>query len=161
VSYPANLCKAIREAALRPTMRFVELKSADQQSLGLLFRPRDLLVQQRTQLINVVRGHLAEYGIVVAIGARTMKSFEKELLDHGAKLPEMVLSISQLYFDQIALLTGKVADLEKALRQHVAQDQQAARLQTMPGVGPLSAAAIQAFAPHGKGGRFPLTATVF
>lgn len=126
--------EAIVEAALRPTMRFVEVKSADQQSLGLLFRTRDLLVRQRTQLINAVRGHLAEYGIVAAVGARNMKSFEKAILDHGTKLPEIGLSISQLYFDQIAVLTGKVADLEKALRQQVAHDKQAARLQTMPGL---------------------------
>lgn len=59
--------EAIVEAALWPTMRFVEVKSADQQSLGLLFRTRELLVRQRTQLTNALRGHLAEYGIVVAI----------------------------------------------------------------------------------------------
>jgi len=63
-----------------------------------------------------------------------VKSFENALLDYGAKLPEIVLSISQLHFDQIAVLTGKVADLEKAQRQQVAQDKQAARLQTMPGL---------------------------
>ncbi len=51
--------EAIVEAALRPTMRFVEVKSADQQSLGLLFRTRELLVRQRTQLINALRGHCA------------------------------------------------------------------------------------------------------
>jgi transposase len=135
------------EAALRPTMRFVEVKSADQQSLGLLFRTRELLVRQRTQLINALRGHLAEYGIIVAIGARNLKVFQQALLDHGTRLPKTVLSISGVYFEQIAALTEKVTELEIALRRETARDGQATLLQTMPGIGPLSAAAIQAFAP--------------
>jgi transposase len=67
--------EAIVEAALRPTMRFVEVQSADQQSIGLLWRTRELLVRQRSQLINALRGHLAEYGIVVAIWAPKRKGF--------------------------------------------------------------------------------------
>jgi len=126
---------------------FVEVKSADQQSLGLLFRTRELLVRQRTQLINAVRGHLAEYGIVVAVGALNVKALEKAILDHGTKLPETVTLIGQMYFEQIAALTGKVVELEISLRRQVARDNQAARLQTMPGIGPMNAAAIQAFAP--------------
>lgn len=139
--------EAIVEAALRPIMRFVEVKSADQQSLGLLFRTRELLVRQRTQLINALRGHLAEYGIVVAIGARNVKVFQQALLDHSTRLPKTVLSISGVYFEQIAALTQKVTELEIALRRETARDSQATLLQTMPGIGPMGAAAIQAFAP--------------
>ena len=124
--------EAIVEAALRPTMRFVEVKSADQQSLGLLFRARELLVRQRTQLINALRGHLAEYGIVVAIGVRNVKVFQQALLDHGTRLPKTVLSISGVYFEQIAALTQRVTEFEIALRRETARDGQATLLQTMP-----------------------------
>src|SRR5271156_1027457 len=56
--------EAIAEAATRPTMRFVSVKSADKQASGMVFKARDLLVRQRTQTINALRGHLAEYGII-------------------------------------------------------------------------------------------------
>lgn len=60
--------EAIVEAACRPTMRFVEVKTAEQQGLGMIFRLRDLLIGQRTQTINALRGHLAEFGIVAGKG---------------------------------------------------------------------------------------------
>ena len=60
--------EAICEAAQRPTMRFVAVKSEEQQASAVVFRVRDLLVRQRTQVINALRGHLAEYGLVVAQG---------------------------------------------------------------------------------------------
>ena len=72
-------------------------------------------MRQRTQLINALRGHLAEYGIVVAIGARNIKVYQQALLDHGTRLPKTVLSISGVYFEQIAALTEKVTELEIAL----------------------------------------------
>lgn len=62
--------EAIAEAASRPTRRFVAVKSEAQQARAMLFRTRDLLVRQRTQLINALRGHLAEYGVVAAEGRR-------------------------------------------------------------------------------------------
>jgi transposase len=106
-------------------MRCVEVKSAGQQSLGLLFRTRELLLRQRPQFINALRGHLAEYGIVVAIGARNVKVFQQALLDHGTRLPKTVLSISGVYFEQIAALTQKVTVLEIAQRPETAREGQA------------------------------------
>src|SRR6202030_2661064 len=61
--------EAICEAAQRPTMRFVAPKTAEAQAATTVFRARDLLVRQRTQMINALRGHLAEYGLVVRKGA--------------------------------------------------------------------------------------------
>ena len=80
-------------------------------------------------------------------GLKTVKVFQQALLDHGTRLPKTVLSISGVYFEQIAALTEKVTELEIALRRETARDGQATLLQTMPGIGPMSAAAIQAFAP--------------
>ena len=86
----ANDAEAIAGAALRPTMRYVSVKSAAQQaqSAGIVFRTRDLFVRQRAQLVNALRGHLAEYGVVVAQGRvqfrRLMVNFDKTAPD----LPE-------------------------------------------------------------------------
>jgi transposase len=66
----ANDAEAICEAAQRPSMRFVAVKSERQQAAALVFRTRDLLVRQRTQLINAIRGHLAEYGWIAPKGHR-------------------------------------------------------------------------------------------
>ena len=66
--------EAICEAVTRPTMRFVPVKSADRQSVLVLHRTRDLLVRQRTMLINAIRGHLAEFGIIAPQGARRWRS---------------------------------------------------------------------------------------
>lgn len=64
----ANDAEAIAEAASRPTMRFVTVKSAEKQASGMALRTRDLLVRQKTQTINALRGHLAEYGLVAPSG---------------------------------------------------------------------------------------------
>jgi transposase len=65
--------EAIAEAASRPTMRFVAVKTEEQQARSMIFRTRDLLVRQRTQLVNALRGHLAEHGIVAAQGLAKVK----------------------------------------------------------------------------------------
>src|SRR4029434_6097786 len=66
--------EAIAEAASRPTMRFVAVKTEEQQARSMIFRTRDLLVRQRTQLVNALRGHLAEHGIVAAQGLPNVKA---------------------------------------------------------------------------------------
>ncbi len=69
--------EAICEAAQRPTMRFVAVKSAEQQAVGVVFRARDLLVRQRTQIINAIRGHVAEYGTVAPKGSATSSAWSR------------------------------------------------------------------------------------
>ena len=75
--------EAIVEAASRPTMRFVVVKTEEQQARAMLFRTRDLLVRQRTQLINALRGHLSEHGVVAAQGPANVKVLEEAVEDHG------------------------------------------------------------------------------
>lgn len=143
----ASDAEAIAEAASRPTMRFVAVKTQDQQARAMLFRTRDLLVRQRTQLINALRGHLAEHGIVAPQGRVNVKRLAQAIDDDRSGLPDMVREIGAVYLDQIAVLDGKVAELEKTLRSRAAQDETTARLQTMPGVGPITSMAIECFAP--------------
>lgn len=139
--------EAIVEAAIRPNMRFVAVKSEAQQAGAMVFRARDLLVRQRTQLINALRGHLAEYGIVTAQGSAHLKVLQVELDARGPELPAPVQDVARLYLDQIAQCAAKIAGLEKSIRAQAADATMTARLQTMPGIGPITAMAIAAFAP--------------
>ena len=139
--------EAICEAASRPTMRFVAVKSRDQQARAMIFRTRDLLVRQRTQLINALRGHLAEYGVIAAQGPAHVKRLADALNAPETGLPPTVRDLGQIYVDQIAAYAGKIADLDKTLRAEAAKGEVTARLQTMPGIGPITAMAVEAFAP--------------
>jgi transposase len=138
--------EAIAEAATRPTMRFVAVKTQAQQARATTFRARDLLVRQRTQLSNALRGHLAEYGIVAAQGMVQLKRLQ-EALETSPDLPQAVREIGRMYLEQIAVCSEKIATLERALRLEAARGAVTARLQTMPGVGPITAMAVEAFAP--------------
>lgn len=139
--------EAIAEAASRPTMRFVALKTEDQQTRGMIFRTRDLLVRQRTQLINALRGHLAEHGVVAAQGIAHLRRLQEAIEDMQTGLPPVVRDIGQTYLDQIASCSEKIAELERTLCTEAARGETTVLLQTMPGIGPIGAMAIEAFAP--------------
>lgn len=132
--------QAIAEAASRPTMRFVALKTEEQQARSMVFRTRDLLVRQRTQLVNAL------HGIVAAQGLAKLKVLATAMQDTGSLHP-LVRELGQRYLDHIARLDVEIAELDKRLRQLSNEDEAAKRLQTMPGMGPITAAAIEAFAP--------------
>ncbi len=139
--------EAICEAAQRPTMRFVAVKGEEQQARAMLFHTRDLLVRQRTQTINALRGHLAEFGVVAPQGVAHVGRLASALEDPGSGLPGAVRALGGVLLGQIADLDAKIGGLEKELRACARQDEQAARLMTIPGIGPISAMALQAFAP--------------
>ena len=105
--------EAICEAAQRPTMRFVAVKGEEQQARGMLFRTRDLLVRQRTQTINALRGHLAEFGVVAPQGPAHMSRLALALDDPGSGLPERVRELGGLLLGQIVDLDAKIDGLEK------------------------------------------------
>ena len=139
--------EAIAEAASRPTMRFVAVKTEEQQAMAMLFRTRDLLVRQRTQLINAVRGHLAEHGVVAAQGPAHLKRLADAIGDEASLLPVMVQELGKLFLQQIDALGTKIGELDKKLRAAAGQAETTRRLQTMPGVGPITAVAVETFAP--------------
>ena len=139
--------EAICEAASRPTMRFVAVKTEEQQALGMLFRTRDLLVRQRTQTINAVRGHLAEFGVIAPQGPAYVGQLACVVEDPGSGLPEAVRELGGVLLGHIAGLNQKIRELDKELRLRSRQDEEARRLMTIPGIGSVSAMAIQAFAP--------------
>lgn len=139
--------EAIAEAASRPTMRFVAVKTEEQQAGAMVFRARDLLVRQRTQLINALRGHLAEYGVVAAQGPAHLKLLQAAVDAPASELPTTVREIAGIYLDQISQCTENLTAIEKTIRAETASSEATTRLQTMPGVGPVSAMAVEAFAP--------------
>ena len=145
--------EATCEAAQRPTMSVVAVKTEDQQARGMLFRTRDLLVRQRTQTINALRGHLAEFGVVAPQGPAHVGRLALALDDPGSALPEPVRDLGALLLGQIADLDGKIGGLEKELLACARRDEEASRLMTIPGVGPITAMALQAFAPPMEGFR--------
>lgn len=139
--------EAIVEAAQRPGMRFVEPKTEAQQARAILFRTREQLVRQRTDLINALRAHLYEYGYIVAQGAGHLGPFEEILAGPNSELPDLVRDLGQLLLEQIARKGEAIQSLNLQIRELAAQSRDARRLQTIPGVGPVTALAIEAFAP--------------
>ena len=139
--------EAICEAASRPTMSFVAVKTAEQQGRAMLFRVRDLLVRQRTQAINALRGHLAEFGLVAPQGPAHVGRLASALAEGGADLPDGVGALGGVLVKQIAGLDEEIAKLDRDLLAQARQDADARRLMTIPGVGPVTAMAILAFAP--------------
>ena len=139
--------EAITEAAQRPTMHLVEVKTEEQQARAMLFRTRDLLVRQRTQLINALRGHLAEFGVVAPQGPARIGQLAGALEDGDFGLPKAVVELGGLLLERIDELDERIDGLSVELRDSAREDEEAARLMTTPGIGPVTALAIQAFAP--------------
>ena len=137
--------EAICEAVTRPTMRFVPIKSAERQGVLVLHRTRELLVRQRTMLINAIRGHCAEFGIIAPQGARRAS----ELVEHvrqaqAAELPELARSALLQLAGQLDALAAEIHGLERRLLAWHRQDQASQRLATIPGVGIITATALAA-----------------
>lgn len=139
--------EAIAEAASRPTMRFVTVKSAETQGRAVAFRTHQCLVRQRTQLINALRGHLAEFGLVTPKGPASLKVLETALADETSALPAAVREMGTIYLEQIERLTDVIEQLAGELEAASKTDVQLRRLCTIPGIGPVTAGAVAAFAP--------------
>ena len=140
--------EAIAEAATRPTMRFVELKSEAQLDMQILHRARSRLVGQRTALINQLRAVLLERGIVVAKGRRHLEEHLKLMLADDAEPPATLSSRTRLLIEDMRLEWGeldrRIAALSAEFVTQARGDQAARRLATIPGFGALNATALVA-----------------
>ena len=139
--------EAICEAAQRPTMRFVPVKSEEVQGAAMVFRVRELLIRQRTQAINALRGHLTEFGQVVPQGAANAARLIALVEDSGSGLPAEAIGTLKVLVTTLGHLEEEIGKLDVEIVRRAKENEVARRLMTIPGVGPLIATAIAVLAP--------------
>jgi len=136
---------AICEAVTRPTMRFVAVKTAEQQSLMMLHRTRSLLIRQRTMLVNAIRAHLAEFGIVAPVGLRGVKRLVSIVSDPtDERLPSVArICLGSLIASLTTVEWEASCNKRRILAWHRSSEA-SRRLETIPGIGPIIATALVA-----------------
>lgn len=145
--------EAICEAVTRPTMRFAPVKSAEQQSVLMLHRARELLVRQRTMLINALRGHCAEFGLVAAQGISSAADLIRIIDDpEDTRLPGLAREALGLLVEQLNAVRSRVKALEARLLVWHRSNEASRRLEAIPGVGVITATAL--VATIGDAGQF-------
>jgi transposase len=140
--------EAICEAVTRPTMRFVEIKTCEQQGTLVLHRVRLMLIRQRTQLSNAIRGHMAEYGLVAPVGRNGLQRLITILdtLDDD-RVPVVARAALMLLVTQLGLLNDQILENDRSVRASARSTEVGIRLMEVPGVGPVLASAIVAAVP--------------
>jgi transposase len=126
-------------------MRFVPLKNTEQQSALMMHRARDLLIRQRTMLVNALRGHLAEFGLIEAQGLHKVARLVTIVVDEvDERVPEMARQVLKVIVNQLKDIQTGIADLEKQVLVWHKNNPVSQRLATIPGIGPIIATAIAA-----------------
>ena len=140
--------EAICEAVRRSTMRFVPIKTPEQQALLMVHRTRKLVVRQRIALVNAMRAHLAEFGIVAGVGRNGVDKLLK-LIEAGDddRVPGPARDCLLALRDQLILARQQIADADKRILACHREDELSQRLEEIPGVGPLIATALVASVP--------------
>jgi transposase len=145
--------EAIAEALVRPTMRFAPIKSADQQAVLMLHRSRELLVKQRTMLINAVRGHCSELGVTASQGASRVTDLIEMIEDpDDVRLPAFAREALGVLIAQLQTVKEAIRSLERKLQEWHRSQEVSQRLTTIPGVGVITATAL--VATIGDGSQF-------
>ncbi len=144
--------EAISEAVVRKTMRFVPVKSVEQQAAAIVLKTRGLLVRQQTQLINALRAHLSELGIVVGTGRAKVAGLVEIVRDEtDVRLPKAARFALSAIADQIEALARQIDRLGREIVAEAKRDKDMRRLTTIPGVGAITAASIKALVPDPAG----------
>jgi len=144
--------EAICEAVIRKTMRFVPIKSANQQAAAMVLKTRELLVRQRTQAINALRAHLSELGIIAATGAGKVTALIEIVRDdEDIRLPQAARFALTELANQIEGAKDRIDKLERAIVVEAKRDDDMRRLATIPGVGAIIAASIKTLVPDPNG----------
>jgi transposase len=139
--------EAICEAAQRPTMRFVPVKSEETQGAAMVFRVRELLIRQRTQVINALRGHLTEFGQIVPQGAANAAKLIAIVEEPTSDLPADAIGTLKVLVAALDHLEAEIGRLDAEIARRAKANEVARRLMTVPGIGPLIATAIATLAP--------------
>lgn len=138
--------EAICEAVTRPTMRFVAVKSREQQAALSLHRARHLLTGQRTQLVNMMRSQLAEFGVTIPVGLGRALQVAQQVSDGEATtdLPPQAAQVIAMLCDLVLKLHARLHELDLRLESLRRSDDMVRRLATIPGIGPIGATALAA-----------------
>ena len=140
--------EAICEAVMRPTMRFVETKTPEQQSVLMLHRIRLMLVRQRTMLSNTIRAHMAEFGIIAPIGRNGLDQLLAVLSDlDDERVPALARDCLVAVAEQLMLVKRKILDMDRRIAECHRMSDMSRRLAEIPGIGPLVATALVATVP--------------
>jgi transposase len=141
--------EAICEAMSRPTMRFVPVKTAEQQAALTMLGVRDLLVKQRTMLINAMRGHAAEFGVTAAKGPQQVSELLRRVAAEES-VPALAREMLGMLAGQLEVLTAKLKTIEARLMAWHKQDQTSQCLATIPGIGPIGSVSFALKVPDAK-----------
>ena len=128
-------------------MRFVAVKTEEEQARSVMFRARELLVHQRTQTINALQGHLAEFGLVVPLGTHNVGRLEEAFAECEECFPALAPPAIRRLIERIHDLDAEIDEMDREIRRIVREDEALRRLMTIPGVGELTAMAVHAYAP--------------
>jgi len=140
--------EAICEAVTRPSMHFVEIKSPEQQSIMSLHRVRQMLMRQRTQVSNAIRGHLGEFGRVAPIGRNGLAQLIAIVADENDNtLPDDVRAAVAMLAVQLRIVNDQILELDRRVRASARATDVGRRLMEVPGVGPVLASALVATVP--------------
>lgn len=140
----ANDAAAIHEALGRPGLRFVKVRSIANQAVLMSHKAREMLVAQRTQLLNGLRGHLAEIGVIAAQGTSNMRSLGALIYEGDAAIPEAVRASLLPLVTQIEHLDAAIRKIDAEIAASAKTDPVSSRLMTIPGIGPVTASALAA-----------------
>jgi transposase len=139
---------AICEAVTRPSMRFVPIKTQEQQAALTIHRTRDLLMRQRTMLINALRGHLAEFGVIAPQGPRHVVQLIAAVRDEAEdRVPALARRVLATLVEQLEELATRLAVVGRELLAWHRASPASQRLATIPGIGPVTASTLAATVP--------------
>lgn len=142
--------EAICEAVTRPSMRFVPVKTVEQQSLLMLHRARNLLIGQKTMTVNAIRAHLAEFGLVAPQGRNGFSDLVDAVLNEEIPLTTLARTALVGIIEHYAALMNQIRSIEKQLLAWHRGSEASQRLETIPGVGPIVATALVATIPNAQ-----------
>lgn len=140
----ANDAAAIHETLSRPGLRFVKVRSIANQAVLMQHKAREMLVAQRTQLLNGLRGHLAEIGVIAAQGPSNMRALGGLIHEGDPTIPEAVRASLMPMVTQIEHLDEAIAQIDAEVAAQARADPVSSRLMTIPGIGPVTASALVA-----------------
>lgn len=146
----ANDAEGICEACTRPTMRFVPTKSVEQQDILAIHRVKSRLTGDRTQLANQIRGLLQEHGIILPKGISAIKKIPLTIEDATNELTHCGRELIKELYEEFLLLNNKIKSYEEKIKNLSKNDKRCVRLQTIPGIGKITATAIVAAVGEGE-----------